>query len=192
VGGAAGTGEFLYEDAPRTIVTVISPGAFAGYTGTWPDTTNAWSFDYTGTEGFLQSSRDNARLRLDLNQYLPAGCVFTQCRVLVKPGDTRPAQTTTPGDNGRMRASIFQTVPTFTGVEAQSFSVIGFGTPDVEDDGTTDIQTLTMSGFAFTPAKATAGLELIIGAGNNAGSNPTSDGVGAVELTFEVDGPRRD
>ena len=187
-GGDVGVpAEFTYLDAAgspqaKTRVRIVSPYNF-GHSDIAGAGGEGW-FGLSGGVG-VRTLKNRAELILDLNRIVPDFGVVTLVRALIQPGAARAAQTSVPGDNGRMWMGLYRVAPNF-GVPAvpSSPSLIG----GVEDGGTAGPETMSTGTISQTIAKASNYLYLRLTAGNTAGASP--DDVYAFEITYDDNGPQ--
>lgn len=103
----------------------------------------------------------------DLTKLLPGGVTITQLRVMIKPGAARTVKTSNPGDNGRMFFGLYAFAHDWaTPAEASPYS------PSyAEDDGTTNVQTMTSGALTYTLARNTTSVHCRVFGGDDATTN---------------------
>ncbi len=112
-----------------------------------------------------------------------------EIKALVRPGIARTAQTTNPGDNGRMYMEyFFQNLDFSPAPLAQDYTSV---TQVAEDDGTVNLQEITTGVISLGPVNwltSGAQLHVIVWCGDDAGTN--RDDVIALEVTYDDVGLR--
>lgn len=166
LGGATGTGEWLYPTVRERVVTV-GPREGNGEAG--------WDYNLIDR---ATCSTNSADLFVDLGKHLPSGAVLKSVEALVKPGTTAlmslklyrtalGAAFDTPGD------------PADTQV----------GSTD-DSDASNNYQLLAVTGLTETIDREANNLVAWIAASSSAGA--TSDNYFGLRLTFDDAGPRND
>jgi hypothetical protein len=188
VGGASGAGEFLFVDAtgaPATRVRtrIVSPFEFDTHTAQTANGDQSW---YSPVGHYLSSINDYPRLSIDLNKYVPNGAYVGLVRAIIAPGAARPVMTSTAGDNGRMWHRLFRATYNFAAGPPPT-ATYGADIVAWEDDGTTNMQVLSMAFNQVIDKSASALIYQIIG-GFDAGTN--RDDVHAIEITYADPGPQ--
>lgn len=174
--------EHVYDlGTPRQRIIGVSP--FLG------EGTDDWIFGPFGVSpnaGLrLTSAINNALWCLPLNRIIPAGGVVTEVRAMVQPGANRAAQTSVPGDNGRMTLHTFNSTLNFGG--ASEFYAGPLSA--VEDAGGFATQVMTMSGLSINVNPTTVTTHVIVvTAGNTGGASP--DDLIGIRITFDDSGLR--
>jgi len=131
-----------------------------------------WSINGGSSLGNISAS---VELYVPLNRIVPVGATVTRCRAMVNPGAAR-------GVGDRMELSLVERVPDFAAVP--SFSITESTIDSEEDDGTSNVQMIDVSGLSYVMAPAShATLQLAAG-------NGTGDLVYAFEVSYDGAGPR--
>jgi len=174
-------GEITYGDGAgaagartRTLrISALSarPHNFAAYPPTVPGSAYVTINEDKGASGPFYS--------FDLSHLIPTLGTITSLRVLVKPGAARTAQTTNPGDNGRMFFRLFSYAPNFTTPTSPGSPSF---TEYAEDDGTTNEQRMDSGAISFALNRATTTLQVHVWGGDTATSFP--DRVRALEIVY--------
>ena len=183
--------ERLNESTPPTRTIFI--GAMHAQIQVSTTPTPQWSTVVTGsspTKGYLLGSKNNgALLMFPLTQFVPSGATITQISVVVTPGAARTAQTSSPGDNGRMYIEYYHNRLDTSG---PAMTCVG-PSHAVEDAGGTSLQLITMSSISeLIQADQQAGYSfadyVMVTAGNDAGTN--IDLVWGMQVIFSDPGLR--
>jgi len=168
-GGASGTGEWTYEDAPRTREVIIGSRHGNGEPG--------WTYNLIDRATCSTNGHD---LFIDLEAFLPTGAVLKKVEALVKPG-------TSQSSSNRMELSVWKTAmgAAFTAPADPSDTQIG---STDEDDGSNNYQLLSIGTVTETIDKSVSAYVAHMHASQGAGTTP--DWYFALRLTFEDQGPR--
>lgn len=162
--------EWVTSPASRYLV-LAAAGLFAGQ--------NGWQSASAGFASIALSTVDNAGAHLTLNRVLPSDAVLDRVDVLVNPGAARASGSNMSVSLWEMPAYDFGSPPA-----APTGNLLA----DVEDDTTTALQVITLSGLAYTLDSQTDGLVLSVHAGATAGASP--DHVHALRFIYTDVGPR--
>ena len=122
---------------------------------------------------------------LPLHRLVPSGAVITNIQAMVEPGAARAVQTTDPGDNGRMTLHRFNSTYNF----GPDTEILAGPLSAVEDDGTTNLQSLEMPGLSLTINAITNVQHYVVVQGGNTGA-ASPDDVVAFQITFDDSGLR--
>jgi hypothetical protein len=179
------SGEFNYKDPTARVRTVHIPisSGMPYDDGAGADEWLPIGGAPTGIGGGWESQENLGLLQFNLSSsgYVPMGATITAIRLLCKPGAARATTV-------RLQFIIDRLDTTWTGTEAVAVTnVVAFQ----EDDGTTDVQTISWTGsMTLTPHTAAAGKEwiMLVAAGNTGAASP--DEVYGVRIEFEDPGPR--
>ncbi|MCK4718298.1 MAG: hypothetical protein KAT70_06480 [Thermoplasmata archaeon] len=179
IGGATGTGEWAYPSA-RSRLLVLDPDS--GWDGSVVNNqTVGWSIvtaTATSGSGPILLSRENSAIwSLPISNFVPSGSVITRVRALVKPGAVRAT-------NFRMSIIVGTQVFDFDAPEFVSDT----DETEVEDDGTTDMQTISSGTISITTDRSTDKTHARVICGSDAGTN--YDRFFAIEVQFDDPGPR--
>lgn len=183
-----GSGEHVYTNAagvatPKTRVRIFSPMGLNSHTAQIANGGNAW-YSPSGN-GSLSSIVDFPRLRIDFNEILPDGAVLQGVLAIMEPGAARTAQSSLPGDNGRAWVRLKRGTPDFA---TPAVTTYGSDIAAVEDDGTTNVQLLTISGQSETINKSASYLWWELIGGDDAGTN--RDDIHAIRIQYTDPGPQ--
>lgn len=182
LGGATGAGEWTYEGGVRSrtktldLHSAISQRRVSGGALYWqPD--NAAGTNETFWESTVDGVDATPTGFLYLPVRLPDGCLLNTASVLVNPGAARSA-------GSRMRVDLVRQTALYTGPFTRVITTLA----TVGDDGTTNVQALSLTSIAHTIV-GSQDLFLAILSGNDGGAH-NNDVVYAAQVTFSDPGPR--
>lgn len=176
IGGDTGAGEWAYPSA-RARTLRFSAGAFETAKPPSPTDPGAWELYDPVLDAVVTdkaSSAVQSVKALNLNRLLALGTTITGFRVLVAPGAARVSN--------RMSAELLRTSGrAFTGTEAAG-SVTGVGSNS--DDGTSDVQSISVSGLSIVVDSRGLTLRVMSGTGDT-----TEDVFYGAEVDINDPGP---
>jgi hypothetical protein len=172
-------GDVIYPGSFQVRTIEVLPSAFEQSNNA--PTNIPWRFRTTlgNAQTAKSAGSERAEVALQLNRLVPSNAVITNIWVLVTPGATR----STPDKIG---ARVFNRAPTVYTPGSEAVGAVGGGTGGnfVEDDGTTDLQSMLLNAGVDMTLGYAIWLEVFSGSGD------TSDDLfHGVKIQFQDYGP---